>query len=93
MKRVPSYDLGDDDKDTPLYFGKKKKNLHETCSCLLVSTIGYLQNPEHPKVIHQRHLHLNVQKKHKYEKYMQRIKDIMNGTNKYIQGTPENRFR
>lgn len=43
-----------------------------------MSTIGYLQNPEHPK------------KKHKYEKYMQRIKDIMNGANKYIQGTPEN---
>jgi len=61
-----------------MYFGKKKKNLHETCACLLVTTIGYLQNPEHPK------------KKHKYEKYVQRIKEVLNGTNKYIQGTPEN---
>ena len=41
----------DDDKETPLYFGKKKKNLHETCGCFLAVTVGYLQSTEDAKVI------------------------------------------
>ena len=36
----------------------------------------------------QNRFFLTFQKKQKYEKYMQRIKEITNGTHKHIQGTP-----
>ena len=62
----------EEDRDVPLYFGKKKKSAEENGCCYFVAITAYFKDIENPK------------RSKSFKKYHQRMKDIIVGNHKHI---------